>query len=70
MMDGDQAAKAMREEGMLAKIEDFIERFNRPTFRGMRINGQRLPGHPSIGGLGMRGPIQSGSNRFCGGRLL
>jgi hypothetical protein len=27
--------------GMLAEIEDFIEGFNQPTFRGMRINGQR-----------------------------
>jgi hypothetical protein len=32
MMDGDQAAKAMRDEGMLAKIEDFIEGFNQPTY--------------------------------------
>ena len=37
MMDVDQAAKAMREEGMLAEIEDFIEGFNQPTYRGMRI---------------------------------
>jgi hypothetical protein len=26
---------------MLAEIEDFIEGFNQPTYRGMRINGQR-----------------------------
>jgi hypothetical protein len=42
MMDVDQAAKAMRGEEMLAEIEDFIEGFNQPTFRGMRINGQRI----------------------------
>ena len=24
---------------MLAEIEDFIEGFNQPTYRGMRING-------------------------------
>jgi hypothetical protein len=28
------------EEQTLAEIEDFIEGFNQPTFRGMRINGQ------------------------------
>jgi hypothetical protein len=42
MMDIDQAAKAMRDEEMLAEIEDFIEAFNQPTYRGMRINGQRI----------------------------
>jgi hypothetical protein len=40
MMDVDQAAKAMRDEEMLAEIEDFIEGFNR--YRGMRINDQRV----------------------------
>jgi hypothetical protein len=29
----------MRDEEMLAEIEDFIEGFNQPTYRGMRING-------------------------------
>jgi hypothetical protein len=42
MMDVDQAAKAMRDEEMMAEIEDFIEGFNQPTYRGMRINGQRV----------------------------
>jgi hypothetical protein len=42
MMDVDQAAKAMREEEMLQEIEDFLEGFNQPTYRGMRINGQRV----------------------------
>ena len=42
MMDVNQAAKAMRDEEMLAEIEDFIEGFNQPTYRGMRINGQRV----------------------------
>jgi hypothetical protein len=32
----------MPDEEMLAEIEDFIEGFNRPTYRGMRINGQRV----------------------------
>jgi hypothetical protein len=30
----------MRDEEMLQEIEDFIEGFNQPTYRGMRINGQ------------------------------
>ena len=41
-MDVDQAAKAMRDEEINAEIEDFIEGFNQPTYRGMRINGQRV----------------------------
>jgi hypothetical protein len=40
MMDVDQATKAIRDE-MLAEIEDF-EGFNQPTYRGMRVNGQRV----------------------------
>jgi hypothetical protein len=42
MTDVDQAAQAMRDEEMLAEIEDFIEGFNQPTYRGMRINGVRV----------------------------
>jgi hypothetical protein len=41
-MDIDQAAKTMRDEEMLAEIEDFIEGFNQPAFRGMQVNGQRI----------------------------
>jgi hypothetical protein len=37
-----KAAKAMRDVEMLQEIEDFIEGFNQPTFRGMRINGVRM----------------------------
>jgi len=37
MMDA-QAAQQIRE----AEIEDFIEGFNQPTYRGMRINGVRV----------------------------
>jgi hypothetical protein len=32
----------MRDEEMLAEIEDFIEGFNQPTYGGMRINGVRV----------------------------
>jgi hypothetical protein len=42
MMDIDQAAQAMREEEINAEIEDFLEGFNQPTWRGMRINGVRV----------------------------
>jgi hypothetical protein len=38
MMDVDQAAQALGD----AEIEDYIEGFNQPTYRGMRINGQRV----------------------------
>jgi hypothetical protein len=38
MMDVDQAAQAIRD----CEIEDFIEGFNQPTYRGMRVNGQRV----------------------------
>jgi len=38
MMDVDQAAKAMPDEEMQQEIEDFIEGFNQPTYRGMWIN--------------------------------
>jgi hypothetical protein len=36
-------ARTLREEQTLAEIEDFIEGFNQPTYRGMRINGVRVP---------------------------
>jgi hypothetical protein len=42
MMDVDQAAKAMKEAEIEAEIEDFLEGFNQPTYRGMRVNGQRI----------------------------
>ena len=38
MMGVDHAAKAMKD----AEMEDFIEGFNPPTYRGMRVNGQRI----------------------------
>jgi hypothetical protein len=41
MMDVDQAAKAMRDEEMMAKIEDFLEGFNQPTYLGVRVGGVR-----------------------------
>jgi hypothetical protein len=61
MMDVDQAAKAMRDEEMLAEIEDFLEGFNQPTYRGMRVNGQRVAtGPPSTGGPGIAAWMRSG----------
>jgi hypothetical protein len=56
----------MREEGMLAKIEDFLEGFNQPTFRGMRIIGQRAATWSSQhgwSGVGTGGPMRNGSNK-------
>jgi hypothetical protein len=32
----------MRDEEMQAEIEDFLEGFNQPTYRGMRVNGKRV----------------------------
>jgi hypothetical protein len=55
MMDVDQAAKAMRNEEMLAEIEDFLEGFNQPTYRGMRVNGVRVATWSSQ--RGWSGPI-------------
>jgi len=55
MMDVDQAAKAMRDEEILAEIEDFIEGFNQPTYRGMRVKGSGWPrGQTSTGGADCR----------------
>jgi hypothetical protein len=42
MMDVNQAAQAMKEAEIEAEIEDFLEGFNQPTYRGMRVNGQRI----------------------------
>jgi hypothetical protein len=65
MMDVDQAAKAMRDEEMLAEIEDFIDGFNQahlPAACGSTASGS-LPGHPEMGGLVIRGQMRSGSNK-------
>jgi len=43
MMDVDQAAKAVKDAEIEAEIEDFLDGFNQPTYRGMRINGVRVP---------------------------
>ena len=42
MMDSRPTANAMRDEEMMAEIEDFLEGFNQPTYRGMRINAVRV----------------------------
>ena len=42
MMDVDQAAKDMKLAEIEAEIEDFLEGFNQPTYRGMRVNGGRV----------------------------
>src|SRR6478672_10629411 len=69
MMDVDQAAKAMRDEEVNAEIEDFLEGFNQPTYRGMRVNGQRIATWSSQHGWSGDGwPERSGSNEALSGR--
>ena len=43
MMDVDQSAKPMTDAEMEAEIEDFLEGFKQPTYRGMRVDGVRVP---------------------------
>jgi hypothetical protein len=63
MMDVDQAAKGMKDAETEAEIEDFIEGFRQPTSApcGSMASGSP-PGHPEMGGLGIRGLMRSGSN--------
>jgi hypothetical protein len=41
---------------MLAEIENFLERFNQPTYRGMRVNGENgcRSGRASRAGVGCK----------------
>jgi hypothetical protein len=51
----------------MAEIEDFLEGFNQPTYRGMRVNGVRVATWSSRGWSGDTSPRPSGSNRCrCG----
>jgi hypothetical protein len=62
MMDVDQAAKAMKDAEIEAEIEDFLEGFNQPTYRGMRVDAVRVATWSSRdGGLGTAGQMPSGS---------
>ena len=71
MMDVDQAAQAMRDEEMNAEIEDFIEGFNQPTYRGMRVNvgaiGARsiAPAMPRLGVWTLARWRTDNVNHFC-----
>jgi hypothetical protein len=58
MMDVDQAAKAMRDAEIEAEIDDFLEGFKQPTWRGMRVmeSGCRS---------GRAGTAGAGSNAFA-----
>jgi hypothetical protein len=61
----------MRDEEMLAEIEDFIEGFNQPTYRGMRINGQRVATWSSEHGWsGLREDLPVTVHNLCGGLPL
>jgi hypothetical protein len=50
MMGVDQAAKAMEDAEIEAEIEDFLEGFNQPAYRGMRVNGVQVATWLSNGG--------------------
>jgi hypothetical protein len=53
----------MRDEERLAEIEDFLEGFNQPTYRGMQVGGVRVATwSPSTGGWGIRGRTRNGFN--------
>ena len=66
-MEIDQAAQAMRDEEMLAGIEDFIEGFTTspPSAVCRSMGFGSLPGHPSTGGPGMAGQMRSGSTNVA-----
>jgi hypothetical protein len=42
MIEVDQAAKAMKDAEIEEEIEDFLEGFNQPTYRGMRVDAVRV----------------------------
>jgi hypothetical protein len=58
MMDVDQVAKAMKDAEIEAEIEDFLEGFKQPTYRGMRVVRIRVAtwGRARSAGAGCRGP--------------
>jgi hypothetical protein len=58
----DQAAKAMRDEAMLAEIENFIEGFNQPTACGPMGSGWPR-GRASTAGAATAGRMPSGLTR-------
>ena len=65
-------AKAMKEAEIEAEIEDFLEGFNQPTYRGMRINGVRVATcRASTAGVGCKSPLHDRWPRrfFPGGSL-
>jgi hypothetical protein len=58
------STKAMQYVEMLAEIEDFLEGFNRPTYRGMRVNGVRVATWSSRDGWsGIADRMRSGCTR-------
>jgi hypothetical protein len=69
MMDVDQAAKAMRDEEMLAEIEDFLARFSQliEGYGSMGSGGR--PGRASMAGVGPSCPapnVPSAKIRIAG----
>ena len=53
-MDVNQAVKAVNDAEIDAEIEDFLEGFKQPTYRGMRVDGVRArrSGRASTAGVG------------------
>jgi hypothetical protein len=69
--DAGSGGQTMRDEEMLAEIEDFIQGFNQPTYRAMRINGQGGAKWSSQHGwCGDTRPMQSGSINRANSLLL
>jgi hypothetical protein len=65
MMDVDQAVRAMKEAEIEAEIEDFLEGFHQPAYRGMRAMASgSLRGRLITGGPGPAGQTLSSSNKL------
>jgi hypothetical protein len=53
-----------------AEIEDFLEGFNQPTYRGMRINGQRVATWSSRDGWSGDGRPDAGYLHWASAEVL
>jgi hypothetical protein len=54
----NQASQAMKDAEIEAEIEDFLEGCIQPTYRGMRIDGVRLP----VSGPWLHSGVDEGPN--------
>lgn len=61
MMDVNQAAQAIKKAEMQAQIDDFLEGYNQPTYRGLRVNEVRVATWSSqCGGQGRQAGCKRG----------